>query len=148
MRSFVSGIRLASAFGLVGLAAVAASACSAKAGEHTPPASSASSTSAASSTAEAASPQVIEVSPGGVTTKVDVPAESTEEGYSHACHAAKEWMASRGGDPHAHIEPFLQQLQSTTDVGPATFNSTWAQLSMPQQAAVIVAVQAAADGGC
>jgi hypothetical protein len=57
-------------------------------------------------------------------------------------------MESRGGDPHTHIEPFLQELQTTANVGPATFNSTWAQLSMPQQAAVIVAVQAAADGGC
>jgi hypothetical protein len=83
-----------------------------------------------------------------VTTKVDVPAESTEEQYSHACHAAKDWIHAQGGDPQAHIEPFLQKLQSSNEVGPATFNNSWAQLSLPQQAAVIVAVQAAVDGGC
>ena len=30
--------------------------------------------------------------PRGVTTRVDVPADSTEEEYFQACHAAKEWM--------------------------------------------------------
>lgn len=118
--------------------------------EH--PASSTSAAPASSTehkaSAEAQPAQPIGISPGGVTTKVDVPAESTEEQYSHACHAAKEWIHSQGGDPQTHIEPFLQKLQTSNESGPATFNSSWAQLSLPQQAAVIVAVEAAVSGGC
>ena len=93
-------------------------------------------------------PQEIEVSPGGVTTGVNVPAESTEDQYAQACRAAKEWMESQGGDPHSQVEPFLKNLQTSTETGPATFNSSWAKLSTAQQAAVIVAVRAAGDGGC
>jgi len=88
------------------------------------------------------------MSPDGVTTRVDVPAESTEEQYAQACRAAKEWMDSQGGDRNQLVEPFLKQLQASAESGPATFNSTWAQLSAAQQAAVIVAVQAGADGAC
>ncbi len=93
-------------------------------------------------------PQAIEVSPGGVTTMVNVPAESTEEQYAQACRAAKVWMESQGGDPHSQVEPFLKKLQSSNETGPATFNTTWVKLSNAQQAAVIVAVRAATDGGC
>ena len=35
------------------------------------------------------------VSAGGVTTRLDIPAESTEEQYAQACLAAKDWMDSR-----------------------------------------------------
>jgi hypothetical protein len=83
-----------------------------------------------------------------VTTRIDVPAESTEEQYAQACVATKTWMEARGGDPATLIEPFLKDLQSNAAAGPATFNSTWGQLSVAQQAAVIVAVRAAAEGGC
>ena len=88
------------------------------------------------------------MSPGGVTTRIDVPAESTEEQYGQACMATKAWMDTKGGDPAALVEPFLQDLQSNATPGPATFNSTWGQLSTAQQAAVIIAVRAAAEGGC
>ncbi|KMV21421.1 lipoprotein LpqV [Mycobacterium heckeshornense] len=94
-------------------------------------------------------PGAIGVSPGGVTTKVDVPADSSQDEYALACRAAKQWMASRGGDPHTQIEPYLATLQSpTAKPGTATFNRPWAQLTPGQQAAVIVAVQAAADDQC
>ena len=92
--------------------------------------------------------QPVGVSPGGVTTRIDVPARSTEEQYAQACMATKEWMTAKGGDPQSMVEPFLKKLQSSTSTGPATFNSAWAELSTAQQAAVIIAVQAAADGGC
>jgi len=90
----------------------------------------------------------IGISPDGVTTRVDVPAESTEEQYAQACMAAKQWMESRGGDPTTLVEAVLKEAQSSTEPGPTTFNSTWAQLSTAQQAAVIVAVRAASQGGC
>lgn len=89
------------------------------------------------------------ISPGGVTTRLDVPPESTEEGYAQACSTAKAWMEDRGGDPHNLVEPYLKEIQSpAATAGRATFQKTWGELTRPQQAAVIVAVRAAADGGC
>jgi hypothetical protein len=98
---------------------------------------------------QSASPSgTIGTSPGGVTTRIDVPAESTEEQYAQACMAAKKWMEAKGGDPTTLIEPFLKELQSNAAAGPATFDSTWRQLTTAQQAAVIIAVRAGAEGGC
>ncbi len=62
--------------------------------------------------------------------------------------ATKTWMEAKGGNPATLVEPFLKELQGNAPAGPATFNSTWGQLSTAQQAAVIVAVRAAAEGGC
>ncbi|MGI9125257.1 MAG: lipoprotein LpqV [Mycobacterium sp.] len=102
--------------------------------------------------AEQAAPQSgdtpIGVSPGGVTTRIDEPAQSTEEQYAQACLSAKEWMDAKGGDPHNLVEPYLKEVQSSADAGRATFMKTWKELSGPQQAGVIIAVKAAADGGC
>jgi hypothetical protein len=98
--------------------------------------------------APAAADGPIGVTAGGVTTRVDLPAQSTEEKYAQSCMAAKEWMAAEGGDPSALVEPYLEQIQSPGARGPATFGTTWADLSDPQRAAVILAVRAAADGGC
>ena len=92
--------------------------------------------------------QPVGMSPGGVTTRIDIPAQSTEEQYAQACLAAKDWMTAKGGDPHTMVEPYLKEVQASVSSGPATFHQTWAGLSQPQQAAVIIAVQAAADGGC
>lgn len=90
----------------------------------------------------------IGISAGGVTTRIDEPAQSTEEQYGQSCLATKAWMDAQGGDPHTLVEPYLKDLQSAKDPSPATFNRTWAELSKAQQAAVIIAVKAAADGGC
>jgi hypothetical protein len=122
-------------------------ACSSGGGGHTP--SSAPAPSSSGPSTEAASPSgTIGTSPGGVTTRIDAPAESTEEQYAQACMATKTWMEAKGGDPATLVEPFLKELQGSAAPGPATFNSTWGQLSTAQQAAVIVAVKAAAEGGC
>ncbi len=99
-------------------------------------------------TQEGVSADPIGVSPDGVTTKVDVPAESTEEQYAQACMATKSWMESRGGDPTTLVEAALKELQASAKPSPQTFNKTWTELSTPQQAAVIIAVRAASQGGC
>lgn len=93
-------------------------------------------------------PESVGLSPAGVTTLIDVPAQSTEEQYAQACMTAKEWIDARGGDPDTMVELYLKDIQASTEAGRATFQKTWSDLSKAQQAAVIIAVQAAADGGC
>jgi hypothetical protein len=97
---------------------------------------------------EPAKPGAVEVSPGGVTTKVDVPADATESQYGQACHAAKVWMDGQQTDPKTLVEPYLKLVQAPDFVGPGNFNTPWAQLTPAQQAGVIVAVEAAANGDC
>ncbi|KUI20360.1 hypothetical protein AU193_16440 [Mycobacterium sp. GA-1285] len=106
-------------------------------------------TSTATSTeTPTAPPGSVAVSPGGVTTAVGAPADSTEEEYFQACATARQWMVEQGGEPKSQIEPYLAMLQSTDSAGPGTYGTPWTQLAPPRQAAVIVAVQAAADGLC
>lgn len=93
-------------------------------------------------------PGKVSVSPAGVTTRVDVPAASTEEEYFQACHAAKTWMQDRPGDPQSLIEPYLASVQAPGAIGAGTWNTAWAKLSLARQAAVIVAVRAAANDEC
>jgi hypothetical protein len=83
-----------------------------------------------------------------VTTAVGAPAESTEDEYFQACHTAKLWMDQQGGERKSQIEPYLRTLQSSDSAGPGTYGTPWSQLAPPRQAAVIVAVQAAADALC
>jgi hypothetical protein len=88
------------------------------------------------------------VSSGGVTTRVDAPAQSTEEEYFQACHAAKTWMQNTPGDPQTHFERYLAAVQLPHVVGPGTWNVAWERLSPARQAAVIVAARAAANDEC
>jgi hypothetical protein len=129
-------------------AAVAITGCSSgtEGGQTTSPGP----TSATPTTSETptAAPGAVAVSPDGVTTAVGAPAESTEEEYFQACRAAKEWMDQQGGDPKSQMEPYLKTVQSSDAPGPGTFGSPWSQLAPGRQAAVIVAVQAAADALC
>ena len=127
---------------------IAPAGCSSGGGDHPTSSAPHPSSSAPGPDAASSGQQSIGVSPGGVTTKIDVPAQSTEEQYAQACLAAKQWMDSQGGDRTNLVEPFLKDVQNSTASGPATFNTSWAQLSTAQQAAVIVAVQAASVGGC
>ena len=57
-------------------------------------------------------------------------------------------MEQQSGDPKTQIEPYLATLQTSDAPGPGTFDTPWSQLSPARQAAVIVAVQAAADQAC
>ncbi|QEN12975.1 lipoprotein LpqV [Mycolicibacterium sp. ELW1] len=132
---------------VVGVAAVL-TACSSGGGGKSPSTTPAPSNGGAQSTEATAPSGTVGTSPGGVTTRIDAPAESTEEQYAQACMATKTWMQAKGGEPSTLVEPFLKELQSNAAPGPATFNSTWGQLSTAQQAAVIIAVKAAAEGGC
>jgi hypothetical protein len=88
------------------------------------------------------------VSPAGVTTKINVPARSTEDEYFQACHAAKVWMQGRPPDPQALIEAYLAAVQAPGAPGAGTWNTPWAALPLARQAAVIVAAKAAANGEC
>jgi Putative lipoprotein LpqV len=95
-----------------------------------------------------AAPGEVGVSPGGVTTAVGADAQSTEDEYFQACHAAKMWMAERGGDPKTQFEPYLADLQKTDSAGLGTFNMPWSKLAANRQAAVIVAAEAASNEQC
>ena len=141
----VSAVRRLPLFAAVCLAATALAACSSDGGNKPKPVGSAPS-AAQSEAAPAQGP--MGVSPGGVTTRMEIPAESTEEQYAQACLTAKDWMDAQGGDPHTLVEPYLKEVQSSADGGRASFGKTWTQLTDPQRAGVIIAVRAAADGGC
>ncbi|MGE2731463.1 lipoprotein LpqV [Mycolicibacterium vaccae] len=138
-----------SAVGLAGVLATSAVAlwgCS-SGGEPAPEPTSSPSTTTAPSPSPAA-PGDVGVSPGGVTTAVGAPAESTEDDYFQTCRAAKTWMQGQGGDPAAQVEPYLKTLQEGGPVGAGLFEKPWPELTPGQQAAVIVAVEAAADDLC
>jgi hypothetical protein len=99
--------------------------------------------------AEPAQPGAIGVSPGGVTTRVDVPSDATESQYGQACHAAKVWMDEQhADDPKTLVEPYLKMVQAPDFTGPGNFNTPWANLTPAQQAGVILAVSGAANGEC
>jgi hypothetical protein len=93
-------------------------------------------------------PGVVDLSPAGVTTQINVPAQSDEEGYFQACHAAKTWMQGRPGDRQALIEAYLAAVQKPGAVSAGTWNTPWAALPLARQAAVIVAAKAAASNEC
>ncbi|MFQ2842488.1 lipoprotein LpqV [Mycobacterium sp. TY813] len=107
-----------------------------------------SSPARSSTTAGSLPPGAIGISPGGVTTRVDAPAESTEEEYFQACHAAKVWMDAQGGTGETQIEPYLAMVQTSAPGTAGSWNKRWAELGPERQAAVIVAAQAAGRGEC
>ncbi|MCW2649951.1 MAG: lpqV [Mycobacterium sp.] len=93
-------------------------------------------------------PVQVGVSPAGVTTSVNAPSSSTEEEYYQACHWARLWMSGQAGDPHTLVEPYLGMVQKSPAGENGTWHTPWAKLSPERQAGVIIAAQAAADGGC
>ena len=101
-----------------------------------------------SATRAIAAPGVVGTSPAGVTTKIDVPAHSTEEEYFQACHAATVWMQAHPGDKQTLVERYLAAVQTPGGVGPGTWNIAWAALPLARQAGVIVAAHAAAGAEC
>lgn len=126
-----------------------ASGCS-SATEPAPPSTAAPTATSSEPAAPPApvAPGEVGVSPGGVTTAVGAPADSTEDDYFQACRAARTWMDQQGGDPASQIEPYLKTVQDAESVGPGTFDKRWSDLSPGQQSAVIVAAEAAADALC
>jgi hypothetical protein len=148
-------VRCGTAAGVVALA-VALVGCSST--EQSDPAAGSSAPEVATSSptsdlpplpAEPTPPDSVGVSPGGVTTKVDVPSDATESQYGQACHAAREWMNTQPvGDPAVLAEAYLKELQTPDAVGPGTFDTTWTQLTPAQQAGVIMAVNGAANMEC
>ena len=93
-------------------------------------------------------PGVVSISPAGVTTKISLPARSTEEEYFQACHAAKAWMQGHPGDHQALIEAYLAAVQAPGVSSAGTWNTPWATLPLARQAGVIVAATAAANDEC
>jgi hypothetical protein len=98
--------------------------------------------------ASSAPPGAIGLSPAGVTTKVDVPAESTEEEYYQACDAAKVWMEARPKTGESPFEPYLAMVQTSPTATAGSWNTRWADLTLARQAAVITAARAAANDEC
>jgi len=119
-------------------------------GDATPSSTAADGASTTTTTLQThtAEPGATGVSANGVTTAVGAPAQSTEDEYFQACHAAKVWMQQRGGDQKAQFEPYLESIQKSDAAGPGTFDTPWSRLPPARQAAVIVAADAAADDLC
>jgi hypothetical protein len=96
----------------------------------------------------AAPPGAVGLSPAGVTTRIDVPADSTEEEYFQACHAAKEWMEGQPTTGASPLEPYLAMVQASPTGTAGTFNARWSDLPLARQAAVLTAARAAANDEC
>jgi Putative lipoprotein LpqV len=126
----------------------AAAGCAAGNNTATPTSVTASGGPATKEAAATVPPGVVALSPARVTTKINVPAKSTEDEYFQACHAAKVWMQGRQGDHQALIEAYLAAVQAPGVSGSGTWNTPWAALPLARQAAVIVAAQAAANDEC
>ncbi|OIN78979.1 lipoprotein LpqV [Mycobacterium malmoense] len=88
------------------------------------------------------------LSAAGVTTRIDVPADSTEEEYFQACHAAKVWMQAQPPTGGSLIEPYLAMVQASPTGTAGSWNARWSDLTLARQAAVITAARAAANDEC
>jgi Putative lipoprotein LpqV len=95
-----------------------------------------------------APPGAIGLSPTGVTTRVDVPADSTEEEYYQACRAAKVWMDAQPKTGQSLFEPYLAMVQASQSGTAGSWNIRWAELTLARQAALITAAHAAANDEC
>jgi len=122
--------------------------CSAGTNKPTPTSVTVSSAPGTREAAATVAPGVVALSPAGVTTKINVPARSTEEEYFQACHAAKAWMQGHPGDHQALIEAYLAAVQAPGVSSAGTWNTPWAALPLVRQAGVIVAATAAANDEC
>jgi hypothetical protein len=83
-----------------------------------------------------------------VTTRVDIPADSTEEEYYQACHAASEWMDAQPKAGASLFEPYLAMVQASASGTAGSWNAPWSTLTLARQSAVIVAARAAANNEC
>jgi hypothetical protein len=95
-----------------------------------------------------APPGAIGLSPAGVTTRVDVPPDSTEDEYYQACHAAKLWMDAQPKTGQSLFEPYLAMVQASQTGTAGSWNARWAELTLARQAALITAAHAASNDEC
>ena len=95
-----------------------------------------------------APPGAVGLSPAGVTTRVDVPADSTEEEYFQACHAAKIWMEAQPRTGASLFEGYLAMVQASPSGTAGSWNVRWSDLTLARQAALITAARAAANDEC
>ncbi len=95
-----------------------------------------------------APPGAVGLSPAGVTTRIDIPADSTEEEYFQACHAAKTWMEAQPRTGASLFEPYLAMVQASPSGTPGSWNARWSDLTLARQAALITAARAAANDEC
>ena len=133
------------ATGLTGLSGITGCSHGAHSGK---PTSSSAQSSAVPRGPNSAPPGAIGLSPTGVTTRVDVPADSTEEEYFQACHAAKVWMDAQPRTGESLFEPYLAMVQASPSGTAGSWNARWVELTPARQAAVIVAARAAANDEC
>ena len=115
---------------------------------HSASSGKATSSSPSSAVSAATPPGAVGLSPAGVTTRVDVPADSTEEEYFQACYAAKLWMADQPKTGESLLEPYLAMVQTSPSPTAGSWNTRWADLTPARQAAVITAARAAANDEC
>jgi Putative lipoprotein LpqV len=132
------------ATGLTGLSGLTGCAHGAPGGKTTSPPQS----SVVARGPGSAPPGAVGLSPAGVTTRVDVPADSTEEEYFQACHAAKVWMEAQPKTGESLFEPYLAMVETSPSGTAGSWNARWADLSPARQAAVITAARAAANDEC
>lgn len=116
----------------------------------------AATTSAVESTSESpttttppAAADIYEVTPGGLTTAVNVPITKSDAEMAQGCIDAKPVLAMFGGD----IEVTLAMMQATEADSTENFTvdsegDPWGDATPSDQAAVIAALHAAADGDC
>jgi hypothetical protein len=95
-----------------------------------------------------APPGAVGLSPAGVTTRVDVPADSTEEEYFQACHAAKMWMEAQPRSGASLFEGYLAMVQASPSGTDGSWNARWSDLTLARQAALITAARAAVNDEC
>jgi hypothetical protein len=93
-------------------------------------------------------PGAVGLSPAGVTTRVDVPPDATEEEYYQACHAAKVWMDAQPKAGQSLFERYLAMVQASPLGSAGSWNARWAELTLARQAALITAARAAANDEC
>lgn len=78
-----------------------------------------------------------------------MPADSTEEEYFQACHAAKVWMDAQPRPAgESLLEPYLAMIQASPTGTAGTWNTRWSDLTLARQAAVLTAARAAAGDEC
>lgn len=132
---------------------VAAAALAGCSSSESPPATDTTGTTSPSAASDSSAPAAplpggVGISPGGVTTAVDVAPSSTQSEFYHACDSALVWMKQQQGDLRGQVEPYLKMVQESPTGTRGTWDTPWEKLTAQQQSAVLLAVTTAAEGTC